>query len=104
MRVADRVAIMRAGRIVQLDRLSRIVMAPADDYVAEFIQDIPIGRVVTVGKIAAPLSDAADRDAPIDAATKIERVVCRLGESGRPCTVAGVDGALVGEVLLQCAL
>lgn len=104
VRVADRVAIMRAGRIVQLDRPSRIVMAPADDYVAEFIQDIPVGRVVSVGEIAAPLSDAADRDAPIDVATKIERVVRRLGESGRPCAVAGADGALVGEVSLQRVL
>ncbi|MFC0338898.1 glycine betaine/proline transport system ATP-binding protein [Kushneria avicenniae] len=37
-RIADRVALMRAGRIVQLGKPQELVDAPADDYVARFVE------------------------------------------------------------------
>jgi len=47
MVVADRIAVMREGRIVQVGRPAEVYEAPADRYVAEFIGDVNLfeGRV-----------------------------------------------------------
>jgi putrescine transport system ATP-binding protein len=49
MVVADRIAVMREGRIVQVGRPAEVYEAPADRYVAGFIGDINLfeGRVTT---------------------------------------------------------
>jgi glycine betaine/proline transport system ATP-binding protein len=54
MLVGQRIAIMREGRIVQLDRPERIIAAPADDYVARFVEGIDRLKVIRVESIAEP--------------------------------------------------
>jgi len=49
--LGDRVAIMRDGAIVQLGTPEEIVLKPADDYVREFVKDVPRGKVVPVNTI-----------------------------------------------------
>src|SRR3546814_15718916 len=51
LRLGDRVAIMKDGRLVQSDTPEEIVRSPEAPYVAAFPQDVDRGRVVT----AAPL-------------------------------------------------
>jgi glycine betaine/proline transport system ATP-binding protein len=46
LRLGDRVVVMRDGKIVQIGTPMEIVTNPADDYVAEFVQDIPRGKVI----------------------------------------------------------
>ena len=46
LKVGDRIAIMRDGEIVQLGTPEQIVTTPADDYVAEFIQDVSRSKVI----------------------------------------------------------
>ena len=48
LKLGDHVAIMRAGEIVQIGRPEEIVGAPADDYVADFVQDVPKSYVLTL--------------------------------------------------------
>jgi glycine betaine/proline transport system ATP-binding protein len=48
LRVGDRIAIMRDGAIVQLGTPEELVGSPADDYVANFIRDIPRTNVLTL--------------------------------------------------------
>ncbi len=36
--MADRIAVMRDGRLLQIDRPSALFRAPADDYVARLVQ------------------------------------------------------------------
>ncbi|QGH68844.1 glycine betaine/L-proline ABC transporter ATP-binding protein [Pseudactinotalea sp. HY158] len=40
MRLGDRIAVMRSGRIVQIDTGEQILAHPANDYVAKFIADV----------------------------------------------------------------
>ena len=49
--LGDRVAIMRDGAIVQIGTPEEIVTNPADDYVREFVKDVPRGKVVPVNNI-----------------------------------------------------
>src|SRR3954465_13225600 len=48
LRLGDRIAIMRDGRIVQLGTPEDLVGSPADDYVANFVRDIPRSHVLTL--------------------------------------------------------
>ena len=48
LRLGDRIAIMRDGAIVQLGTPEELVGSPADDYVANFVRDIPRSHVLTL--------------------------------------------------------
>ncbi|MGV9314494.1 quaternary amine ABC transporter ATP-binding protein [Streptomyces sp. NPDC003691] len=53
MRLGDRIAVMRDGRIVQQGTAEDILVTPADDYVASFTQDVDRTRVLTAGAVMA---------------------------------------------------
>ncbi len=52
LRVADRMAIMRDGEVVQIGRPVDLILNPADSYVREFTNDVPWELVLTAGDIA----------------------------------------------------
>jgi glycine betaine/proline transport system ATP-binding protein len=51
-RLADRMALMREGQVIQMGRPADIVLAPADAYVAQFTEDVPLVRVIKAADIA----------------------------------------------------
>ncbi|MDN5636273.1 MAG: glycine betaine ABC transporter ATP-binding protein, partial [Brevibacterium sp.] len=51
MRIGDRIAMMRDGRIEQVGTSDEILNEPANDYVARFIQDVDRSRVLTASSI-----------------------------------------------------
>lgn len=51
LKLGDRVAIMKDGEIVQIGTPQEIVSQPADDYVSEFVKDVPRGQVIPVESI-----------------------------------------------------
>ncbi|HHU39708.1 MAG TPA: betaine/proline/choline family ABC transporter ATP-binding protein [Propionibacterium sp.] len=54
MRLGDRIAMMRDGRIEQIGTAEQILNDPASNYVAQFVQDVDRTRVLTAGSIAEP--------------------------------------------------
>jgi len=46
IRIGDRIAIMKEGKIVQIGTPEQVVLDPADDYVAEFVEGISRLRLV----------------------------------------------------------
>ncbi|MEQ7006096.1 glycine betaine/L-proline ABC transporter ATP-binding protein [Actinopolymorpha sp. B17G11] len=51
MRLGDRIAMMRDGRIVQIGTSEEILQDPANDYVAQFVQDVDRSRVLTASAV-----------------------------------------------------
>ena len=51
MRLGDRIAMMRDGRIEQIGTSDEILNEPANDYVARFIQDVDRSRVLTASTV-----------------------------------------------------
>lgn len=51
MFLGDRIAVMREGRIVQIGTAEEILTDPANDYVAQFVQDVDRTRVLTAASI-----------------------------------------------------
>ncbi|MFD2793035.1 glycine betaine/L-proline ABC transporter ATP-binding protein [Promicromonospora vindobonensis] len=54
MRIGDRIAMMRNGRIVQVGTAEEILTDPANDYVAQFVADVDRTRVLTASSVMEP--------------------------------------------------
>jgi len=64
LKLGDRIAIMRDGKVVQLGRPEELVGAPADDYVADFVADVPKGNVLTLRWVAREPAAGEPLDGP----------------------------------------
>src|SRR5699024_6676013 len=62
MRIGDRIAMMRDGRIEQIGTSDEILNDPANDYVARFIQDVDRSRVMTAENIMERPEDTLGED------------------------------------------
>lgn len=102
-RLADRLAIMRAGRIVQMGRPADIVLNPADDYVAQFTEDIPLLRVLKVRDLARPNDDGV-AGRPVDGDTRLESLLSHLAAGERAFTVEGQSSDGRSLILAQDVL
>jgi glycine betaine/proline transport system ATP-binding protein len=97
LRLGDRIAIMRDGEVVQLGTPQDLVGSPADDYVTNFIRDIPRSHVLTLRWIMRPAvnGEADGPQLPVD--TTIRDAVPVLAQTEKP--IAAVeDGRVVGVV------
>ncbi|MEI2811015.1 MAG: glycine betaine/L-proline ABC transporter ATP-binding protein [Nocardioides sp.] len=54
LKLGDRILIMRDGEIVQIGTPDEVVGAPADEYVREFVSDVPKSHVLTLRWIMRP--------------------------------------------------
>jgi glycine betaine/proline transport system ATP-binding protein len=87
--LGDRIAIMRAGRFVQIDAGPEIVAHPADDYVAAFTRDVDRGRVLLVGSVmrearALMLDDTSFWSARAHLLERRDSSVYLVDREGRP--------------------
>jgi glycine betaine/proline transport system ATP-binding protein len=98
LRLADRIAIMRDGCIVQVATPGDIVLNPADDYVAEFTQDVPRAKVVTARSIAQPATQELNTADGVPESATIEELLPRLADRTAPLAVTNDAGRLVGQV------
>ncbi|MFF5976218.1 glycine betaine/L-proline ABC transporter ATP-binding protein [Streptomyces sp. NPDC012769] len=104
MRLGDRIAVMRDGRIVQLGTAEDILVRPANDYVASFIQDVDRTRVLTA---AAVMTDGtvAPEDCPpgcgcrpVAPETPLTELCTVSARSLHPIPVENADGEVLGVV------
>ena len=96
IRLADRIAIMKDGAIVQLGTPEELVTAPADPYVAEFTKTAPRAKLITAGRAMLPLVGGAPAGEGVPAAAKMESIAARVLASDLPVAVLGEDGRAVG--------
>jgi glycine betaine/proline transport system ATP-binding protein len=104
LRLADRIAIMREGRIVQIGTGAELVLQPADDYVAEFTRDVPRDKVITVGSIVVPASGDEPSEGAVLESTTLDRILPLLAGRASPLPVSGADGRIVGHVTAERVL
>ncbi|MFE4578347.1 quaternary amine ABC transporter ATP-binding protein [Streptomyces chartreusis] len=87
LKLGDRIALMRDGAVVQLGTPEEIVGSPADDYVREFVRDVPREQVLTVRTAMRPASadEAGNGPALAPDATVSEAIeaVARSGAAAR---------------------
>ena len=99
LRLGDRIAIMRDGAIVQLGTPEELVGSPADDYVANFVRDIPRTHVLTLRWIMRDLRPGeVSTDVPSSTcSTTVKDAVPVVAATNGPVR-AVEDGRVVGVV------
>ena len=97
LRIADRMMIMRDGMAVQVGAPAELILDPADDYVAEFTEDVPMVRVLNAADVLDPSQAVADSMPREDAGTSVERLLPLLARH-RGGIAAMRDGRTVGVV------
>src|SRR5687767_14076843 len=87
LKLGDRIALMRGGLIVQLGTPEEIVGSPADEYVRDFVRDVPREQVMTVRTAMRPAvadeSETGPALAPDATVFQAIEAVARSGETVR---------------------
>jgi len=98
LKLGDRILIMRDGEVVQIGTPDEVVGAPADDYVRDFVSEVPKSHVLTL-KWVMRQPDADDAlDGPELPPTTIVQKAARLVlDSDKPIKVVE-NGELLGIV------
>ncbi|UCI29740.1 ATP-binding cassette domain-containing protein [Mesorhizobium sp. B4-1-4] len=101
--LADRIAIMEGGRIVQIGTPEELVIRPATDYVRRFVAKVSPARVVRVSSLMAP-ADGGNATAGVRADATIFEIARELVAAEGPLPVLNVGGSQVGYLDRQRAL
>ncbi|MEM8623703.1 MAG: betaine/proline/choline family ABC transporter ATP-binding protein [Pseudomonadota bacterium] len=106
IKIADRIAIMDQGEIVQIGTPDELVLAPANSYVARFTRDVPRAKVIRAEMIMEPIADASDlSDAvAIRSTDTIDSIASMLVGAARPAVVIGPDGERAGRITAQAVI
>lgn len=98
-RLADRIAIMRQGEIIQLGKPTDILRNPADGYVAQFVEDISLVRAVCASDIAVRDGvDCGPRMETVKAAASVEDLLALLATGTTGFRVVDQDGSALGSI------
>ncbi|MBO0132234.1 quaternary amine ABC transporter ATP-binding protein [Agrobacterium burrii] len=100
LKLADRIAIMRDGKIVQIGTPDEIIVNPVDDYVREFSRDVPKGRYSHVSSMMSlpdRLPNMPD-DPKIGAEMTVDDALASCMALYQPVPVWGADGKMAGIV------
>lgn len=97
VRLADRIAIMKDGKIVQIGTPEELLVAPATDYVREFTKSISRSKVLSVETIMSSGTQGANRDLTrVCRDMKIEAAAEIALESDSDLIVVDTEGQAVG--------
>jgi glycine betaine/proline transport system ATP-binding protein len=102
LRLGDRIALMRDGRLVQVGTPADLLLRPADDYVREFTRDAPRGRVLTARDLCTPGNDALPDATEIAATTTLRDLLPALAHTGQLRVVD--SGRTIGTLAREVAL
>lgn len=96
VRLADRIAIMKDGEIIQIATPEELVVNPATDYVEEFTRHIPRSKVLTAGGLMTKGGTGSGR--PIPHSARIADVAERIITADNPVPVTDNDGNIIGSI------
>ncbi|MFJ3662016.1 glycine betaine/L-proline ABC transporter ATP-binding protein [Streptomyces sp. NPDC090119] len=98
LKLGDRIALMRDGRVVQLGTPEEIVNSPADDYVREFVRDVPREQVVTCRTAMRPATlEEAGSGPAVSPEAPVAEAIEAVARAGEPARVMD-DGTCMGVV------
>ncbi|PND22165.1 proline/glycine betaine ABC transporter ATP-binding protein [Ensifer sp. MMN_5] len=101
LRLGDKIAILRDGRVVQQGTGQEIVLSPADDYITAFVKEVNRGRVVNVETIMRPLSGNPE-GLPLAVGTVLEAAARTMtGAQISNAHVVDGNGRPIGAIDLQ---
>lgn len=106
VRLADRIAVMMSGRIVQFDTPSRVMLSPASPFVSDLVGSRDVLRRMSLTPVSAaalPVGDGQAGEVPwVPAAASLRTALSLLLESDAPeLLIRGESGGAVGRLDLE---
>ena len=71
LKLGDRILIMRDGEVIQIGTPDQVVGAPADDYVKDFVSEVPKSHVLTLRWVMRDPEPGEAEDGPVLQADRI---------------------------------
>ena len=101
LRIADRMAIMRDGEIVQIGRPVDLILHPADDYVREFTRDVPWERFLRAGDILQKVKGSVTGLKRVSNDTLIQSILPFLSDNPQGVVVEDNEKNIMGVATAQ---
>jgi glycine betaine/proline transport system ATP-binding protein len=98
LKLGDRILIMRDGEIIQIGTPAEVVANPADDYVRDFVSDVPRSHVLTLRYVMREPRPDDDHDGPVMAPDTIVRQAARAALAAEHVVQVVENDKLVGIV------
>lgn len=104
IRLADRIAIMKDGGIIQIGTPEDLVTNPATDHVADFTRDIPRPKVLSARSVMTPTGIQITFAGSVPADTKIEDLAAGIVDQKHPFAVTDGEGKIIGQITREAVL
>ena len=98
LRIADRMAIMRDGRVVQIGTPEELILNPADDYVAQFTGEVPRIKILRAHHCAVAMANRPEGLPQIAPDDRIDGFLPDLAASPAGLDVVDQGGTYLGTV------
>jgi glycine betaine/proline transport system ATP-binding protein len=98
VRLGNRIAIMKEGKLVQLGTPEELVTEPADDYVEQFVKHAPKAKLITAQKIMEPAIGTNYAQNAIRSTDVLQDIAARIIRSEKALPVVDQNGLIVGHV------
>jgi glycine betaine/proline transport system ATP-binding protein len=98
IKLGDRILIMRDGAMVQVGTPAEIVAKPADDYVKDFVSDVPKSHVLTLKYVMREPRPGDSHEGPVMSSDTIVWQAARAALDSDHVVQVVDDGQLVGIV------
>ena len=108
LRLGDKIAILRDGKVVQQGSGQDIVLKPADDYITAFVKEVNRGRVIHTQTIMKPITGEAhgprvSGDMTLEMAAKqmtdnAQNAAIVTDDAGRPIGTIDLQGIITAMV------
>ena len=104
IRLADRIAVMKDGRIEQTATPEELMTNPATPYVAEFTRHVNRSKVIKLRSIARPVDPDAAYAGELPARMTVAEAMEQIDAADHPFKVVEADGMVIGAVDAQTAI
>ncbi len=101
LRLADSIAILRDGAVIQQDNPQDIILHPADDYIFDFIKDINRSRVIEARSVMTPGESVDDGPSVPHDLVLQEALQTVSGTQDGQANVVDEEGDVIGCIRLS---
>ncbi|MBA3446294.1 MAG: betaine/proline/choline family ABC transporter ATP-binding protein [Pseudaminobacter sp.] len=103
IRLADRIAIMKDGVVIQIGTPEQLVVNPATDYVAEFTRDVQRAKVISARSLMQAC-DGAEHGGVVAPEARIASFSASIISAKKPFAVVNGTGKPIGEVTPEAVI
>jgi glycine betaine/proline transport system ATP-binding protein len=104
IRLADRIAIMKDGIVIQLGTPEELVTQPADEYVAQFTREAPRAKLITARSAMQESSGPIQANGGVPADAKVHDIAPQILMHDGPVAVLDDAGRPIGIITRERVL